>query len=223
MRAHYYVWKNLLNGMDYVGFHHYRRALVFYFLMEPNATSEVALMCADALKHRGELGKTVQLADYIRYLEWIRTWDNKDFSLFKEWVSHFDLIVPRPWVIGGSLGSQYGQAHSAEHWQKLVKVLGDHAWFEQVRAHLDLELPYLVPCNMFIMRSSLFREYMSFWYEVIEKVERMIKPSEDLYQNRVVAFLSERLFTVYLHHLRIQKPTLRIAELPYLFSISFSI
>src|SRR5690242_13728629 len=29
MRGHYYVWKNMLSGCDYVGFQHYRRWLYF--------------------------------------------------------------------------------------------------------------------------------------------------------------------------------------------------
>jgi hypothetical protein len=223
MRAHYYVWKNMLSGLDYVGFHHYRRALVFHFVMPEKADSPVAIICSDASKYRVELGKTVSLAEYHQYLEWLRGWDKKDILLFQEWVGNFDIIIPRPWAINGTLGSQYAGAHSADDWHHLLAILRNHPWLDDVHSHLDLELPHLIPCNIFIMRATLFHDYMEFWYDIVEKLETVITPSPDPYQSRVIAFLSERIYTIYLHHLRLKKPRLKIVELPYLFSISYSV
>ena len=216
MRAHYYVWKNKILELDYVGFHHYRRAFLFDFMMEANATSEVAQMCAVKAKDRTIPPPPVDRATFDRYLEWLQNWKLGNISKFKNWVKHFDIIVPRGQLLPGTIGEQYAQCHSLQDWQDLIQILQDHRRFDKVRHCLDFEISYIIPCNMFLMRASIFQDYMEFWYDVMTVLEGSVEVKRDPYQSRALGFLSERVFTIYLHHLRIERPMLRVAELPYL-------
>ncbi len=65
---------------------------------------------------------------------------------------------------------------------------------------------------MFVARSDLFDEYMTLWSRIVEHARPLIAPSE-----RVFGYLSERLFTAWLHRLRCERPRLRIVTLPVLF------
>lgn len=217
MRIQYYIWKNSLRDLDYLGFDHYRRSFLYYFLMEPNCQSDLAIACASKLKHSNDILPNIPHPLYLAYLQWLREWPRSSILFFKEWVSHFDIIVPRSFHLG-SMKQQYAACHNSHDWDLLIDILTDHARFSDIKIHLDFDLPHLVPCNMYIMRSSLFVEYISFWFDIMERLRPTIEISDNPYQSRVYAFLSERLFTIYLHHLQIQKPNLRIGELPFLFT-----
>jgi hypothetical protein len=56
---------------------------------------------------------------------------------------------------------------------------------------------------------------MSFWYEAMSEFKKAVKPNADPYQSHVYGFISERIFNLYLYQLRMERPTLRIAEIPY--------
>jgi hypothetical protein len=67
---------------------------------------------------------------------------------------------------------------------------------------------------MFVMRTDEFNDYMSFWHETIQEFARLVKPQPDGYQSRLYGFLSERIFTLYLYQLRMERPGLKVLEVP---------
>jgi hypothetical protein len=216
MRGHYYVWKNMSSELDYVGFHHYRRAFIFDFMMEANDTSVVAQMCAANTKDRSIPPQPIDRSTFDRYLEWLQNWNPREISQFKEWVEHFDVIVPCKQILPDTMGEKYAKWHFLEDWQSLIQTLQRHRRFNKLDRHLNFEIPYIIPCNMFLMRTSIFQDYMEFWDDVMTALEGLVEVKRDPYQARVFGFLSERLFTIYMHHLRIERPMLCVAELPYL-------
>ena len=65
---------------------------------------------------------------------------------------------------------------------------------------------YYYAYNMFIMKRDLFDDYCSFIFPILEECERRIGQKDDIYQNRYIGFLAERLLSVYLtknRHLKV--------------------
>ena len=61
---------------------------------------------------------------------------------------------------------------------------------------------YYIPYNMFIMRRDILNHYCEWIFPILEYCEAMCEQKGDVYQNRYIGFLAERLMTVYLHHHR---------------------
>ena len=180
-RAMYWVWKNLVP--DVVGFHGYRKHVNF----------------------RGDTAgwTRVSLPHFRLYQEWLAGWDGSGIrSLLRE----HDLIVTTPYRFGAGedMTSDFRRSRSARDWAALQDVMG---------GGFDYRLPYVH--NMFFVTSApLFREYMSFWWGICGKLEPLVT-SEDAtdpsYKARAMAFLSERIFSLWLH-----RSGLSYVELPLL-------
>jgi hypothetical protein len=63
---------------------------------------------------------------------------------------------------------------------------------------------------MYMMRSELLDEYLTFCFEVLEFYR-----SKLTLRDRALGYLSERLFSFWLYQKRIDQPTLRVLELPF--------
>lgn len=74
----------------------------------------------------------------------------------------------------------------------------------------------LVPFNLFVARRSVMQAFCSWMFDLFELIDSytQLPTDEDSYQGRVIAFLSERLFTVWAAH---HRKDLRIAHRPYVF------
>jgi hypothetical protein len=64
---------------------------------------------------------------------------------------------------------------------------------------------------MYIMRSDLLNEYLTFCFEVLSFCKSRLALG-----GRALGFFSERLFSFWLYQKRIEVPTLRVLELPFL-------
>jgi hypothetical protein len=61
------------------------------------------------------------------------------------------------------------------------------------------------------MRSDLLNEYLTFCFEVLAFCQSRLE-----LQGRALGFFAERLFSFWLYQKRIETPTLRVLELPFL-------
>lgn len=206
MRCHYWVWRNDRPETRVV-FQHYRRAFLFQPIIEAN--SEFGALSESAYMHPHLQVMGVQQADFCRYLEWL---DGDGGAQLAEWLGDVDIVVPRPLVLPATLADHYCADHRASDWEMFVDVLAS----ENLN---PAPLPYLTALNSFAMSAQLFDEYMELWWRVMSVLRRSIcLPRVGDYQRRSLAFLSERLFTVWLHRLRIERLELRIITMPVLFS-----
>ena len=215
MRQQYFVWKNLLWSLDYVGFEQYRRLL----MLDPLPAAELQeryprvlavrrKLAAYAVEWRG-VADADTFRDYLRLREELLP---TRVAALTDWISRYDIIAPR----------RYVQFNVEEQWllAKLPRGLWDQfidkircsafmrhrtnfVQTDQVGAHF---------CNMFIMTTALFDEYMSFWSEVVLEMFSAYDQS-----SRDVGFLSERLFSFWLLQKQVENPLLRVAEVPHLF------
>jgi len=213
MRAQYYVWKNLLSAYDFVGFQHYRR-FIFFDQMPSASHNQLLLQIRRAcLRDANPIEIKVDAASFRAYQSTLQGLGAGDIDALREVIGRHDIITVRPWPC--SLAEQYRTTHVAMDWDTLVQVLSQHSRFRSDPSHLELDLKMLYSCNMYVMSAAAFDEYMSFWHETMQKFSSLVKPHADPYQSRVYGFISERIFTLYLYQLRMERPQLRITALPY--------
>jgi len=212
MRAHYYVWKNLLSDYDYVGFQHYRRN--FFFDQIPAASRDQLL----TVLHRFVLQDhrlnfiDINPEAFGLYQRFFQQCDVTDIESIKGFVGRHDIIAVRP--MHTLLKEQYAQGHVSADWDTLARLLPQHSRFQRIPQQFTFDLQALYVCNMFIMSAAEFNEYMTFWWEFMTAFAKEVKPHADPYQSRVYGFISERIFSFYLFQRRMELPTLRFAELP---------
>lgn len=211
MRAHYYIWKNRLAGYDYVGFQHYRR-LFFFDQMAAAAQDPLCTAIRNHFLREPHVFIDLTPEMFHHYQTILRQCGAADIELIKDFIGRHDIITVRP--ICGPLGEQYAAFHLAGDWDALVRLLPQHSRFRSKPQFMSPDLKLLYTCNMFIMRASEFDEYMNFWHELITGFAREVKPHDDPYQRRVYGFMSERIFSLYVHQRRMEQPLLRFAEMP---------
>ena len=202
MRCHYHIWKHRLAGtidntgdytekpLDYVGFQQYRRA--FWFGEASGMATTLPIGSESGLFLGVEFGF--------------------DLSNIRKIIADTDMIVPRRWPALPNIGEDYCRTQLRSDWNMLVSMLDGAPPMGQLARSLD----YLHPCNMFVMRVELFREYMDWWWSGMSKLAERITPPAEGYRSRTFGFMSERLFTIWLAWLRRDRPELRILELPLL-------
>lgn len=195
MRCHRQVWQE--GVPDWVGFHHYRRAFLYPIIGTSWRDRALRDPTAQIIQtHPNEFAAYIAALDRIPATDWAH------------WLSSYDVIVPRPLLLGGSMAAQYIAAHRRQDWEMFAALLRE----ERLD---DGRLPYLTAFNMFLMRDWLFNAYMSVWQKVMCQLqERVIPPKGE--QHRVFGFLSERLFTSWLFGMQQQSPRLRVLLLPVL-------
>ena len=197
MTAQYWAWKNDLDS-DYIGFFHYRRYLNFS-------------------------GKNLE-SDCWGNVIYDRPFDGEicaelgiDADRMEEIIRQYDAIVPVPRIIPGGKNI-YGEYASAEGQHKedldmALAVLGEKCpeYAESAKKYMSSERPYEV--NMFIMRRDLFKSYAAWVFDILFEVERRSDfSSYNQYELRVMGFLAERLFGIWLTHNQEAK-SLRTLEL----------
>lgn len=193
MTAIYWVWKNLA-GLEGVGFCHYRR----YFDLRNDAAGssrETRLRTpGDVACHQSSFA---------------------DRSVIARILDEGAIVVTRRTEEGTANAEQYMSAHVAEHYLAMVNcVLARHPHLvRQVVAHLRDD--GFCGNNMFVMRWADFDGLCRFWFDCLFALERKIAPKPAGYQRRVLAFLSERLFDIYIRALR--DSGRRVVERPIFF------
>ncbi len=117
-----------------------------------------------------------------------------------------DVVVTYPILNFDSVRTQYGKDHVIEDWDTLMDVIEDIAPDYHAAACEVQNGIYYYAYNMFIMKKDLFNDYCNFIFPILEECERRIGQKDDIYQNRYIGFLAERLLSVYLtknRHLKV--------------------
>ncbi len=112
------------------------------------------------------------------------------YSMPPPWLEKVDVVTATPWHFKVPIGEQYASAHRGGEWEAFraeAPALAEHAR-DQCSYH---------PCNIFVMRVCEFNRYMRFWWTLMQRIERRIEPLPAGYQGRALAFLSERIFSLW--------------------------
>ncbi len=207
LTGHYAVWKN--HPSEAVGFCHYRRYLIPRQLSgwirssahKPYADHGIGgvgnYASGHLITHEAMQAQFSQ-CDYIGLLE--------------AQLQEVDILLPlsNPLPEGGLL-HQYGNAHPVEPFFRMLALLAaddnqmarDAHWFFTSHPHAHWN-------NLFITRWEIYTEYCEFLFDLLLRLDAQIAPLESVYQNRICAFLSERLMNFW-----VWKKQLKIAELDW--------
>ena len=212
MRGQYHVWKNSLANADFVGFQHYRRWLFFDQMPTAAQLPLIAHIRKTYLSdpHVNDLSADEQF--FKIYTDAMQALDAADLDAIRDTVSRYDIVTVKPWKF--HVANQYKSLHVPEDWDTLMAVLAKHSYFKSRLNQINPDLQAFYGCNMYVMSAREFDAYMAFWYEAIQEFAHLVKPHADQYQSRLYGFVSERLFTLYLYQLRMERPALRVLEVP---------
>lgn len=184
----YWIWKNDLTS-DIVGLCHYRR----YFDFKDSQNIFIRQLIADKNFKN-------YLNDFINPVK------------VEHYLKDADIVLPIQHELGCSMQEQYCNDHIANDFYVAKEVIADlyPEYKESMEYVFGCKWIYLY--NMFIMKKSVFNNYMEWLFNILFEVEKKITISTDPYQARVFGFLAERLLNVYVYHNK-----LKIKEVPIVF------
>lgn len=136
--------------------------------------------------------KYAGLCHYRRHFE--LDWDMLDQIS----TSDVDVVVTVPILNFPSVGAVYRQDHVKKDWEILMEAIETICPEYQESAKEVEEGIYYYGYNMFLARREILDDYCSWLFPLLRYCESYCEKKEDLYQNRYIGFLAERLLTVYL-------------------------
>lgn len=146
-------------------------------------------------------------SEYIGLSHYRRRFDFSNEEIKALTDGGIDAIVTTPVINVPSVKYMYGKNHIADDWETMKGVV-DNLFPEYSKTVGEIEeANYYVPYNMFIMKRSVFESYCEWLFPILEQCESLIGEKIDIYQNRYIGFMAERLMTVYFKY---HKDDLRI-------------
>ena len=212
LRHQFFVWKNLIESYDYVGFEHYRRP----FFIDPLPAHQLATDFPDLMTMRlyfaayNIAGMRRGSSVFGNYLEMRRSLDGDRIAQVKSWIGSYDIVVPK--ANNENIERQWKQCHEPELWDVLKAGIQTSGYFAQRSNFVFFELERCHFANMYVMRRELLKEYLQFCFDVLQYCR-----SNAALTGRALGYFSERVFSFWLYQKRIECPSLRILELPFLF------
>ena len=190
LTAIYWAWKNYdkLGDPDYIGLHHYRRFLNYSDPLNETDNWKCAFFDFDKAScnrfgwNREAIEKMCDGADLV-------------LPLIEQ------IMDPHDWVTPANLETHYKHSHYPEDLDTAAALIKKtHPEYAQT---LDTALSsgYGHFCNMFIMSKELFFDYADWLFSIILPLETILPVTDPKYkaeQKRVLGFLGERLFNVWI-------------------------
>jgi Domain of unknown function (DUF4422) len=211
LRHQFFVWKNLLDCYDYVGFEHYRRV----FFIDTLPAEQLAVEFDDVWEMRlffagfNNVGLKRGQHEFRQYLAMRQSLDAAAIANLKHWIGGYDVIVPRRNM--ENIEEQWKSCFDDDDlWDVMVEGVNRSQIFRTRPNLICFQIQTCYFANMYIMRSDLLHEYLSFCFDVLAFCQSRI----DLV-GRALGYFSERLFSFWLYQKRIEIPTLRVLELPF--------
>jgi hypothetical protein len=184
MAAPYSIWKEE-KVPQIIGFHGYRKHINFRDPMEINS---------------GQLAPgwaAVDLETFRAYQRWLVDWDA--LRITHDWLLCNDVLTVEPFdcSYNGGMAKDYAISRSEQDWKVLESILGERGFGRE-----DFDTPYIRPMH-FVCRDFVFCNFMRFWNDVRKELELRVY-SDDARspeaQTRALAFLSERIWSIWLDH-----------------------
>lgn len=198
LTAQYWAWKHA--DADYYGFMHYRRHFAFRDIPDPVGLGGVTILPQIDEEYKRNIGLS----------------DNEIYACIKD----YDVILPTPidtsaW---GTLNnevqfSSLGNLHAVDFDLACQTVLELYPEYEEAVSEFR-KGSYAYWYNMFIMRKEIFRNYSEWLFRILEGTERKIDFTYFSEQEmRSLAFMAERLLTIFMIKLRKDQPSLKVKHL----------
>lgn len=201
LTAQYWAWKNV--DSEYYGFFHYRRYLAFD-----------AVYPVDS---RGRIGNGKNPKPYIELdaLEGnLSAYHLKEDSM-RQVIEDYDMVTVLQEQINTTVYRQYCQYHPQVALDRILEIIKEKypAYQQAAERYMDSKAIYYM--NMYVMKKTLFMEYASWLFDILEAYERDADfPKDGKTEKRIMGYLAERLFGIFYTYQRSQGAV--CAELPYL-------
>jgi hypothetical protein len=212
LRHQYFVWKNLIDSYDFIGFEHYRRP----FFIDPLPAGELAEAFPEMMTMRlyfaayNIAGMRRDSSTFSNYLSMRRSFDADRVAQVKSWIGSYDIVVPK--ANNENIERQWKQSHDVDLWDVLKAGIQASAYFRQRQNFVFFGLERCHFANMYVMKRDLLDEYLRFCFDVLSYCR-----SNAPLTGRALGYFSERVFSFWLYQKRIECPGLRVLELPFLF------
>lgn len=198
LTAQYWAWKNV--EADYYGFMHYRRHFAFREIPNPIGLGGVTVLPRIDEEYKKHIGLS----------------DNEIYACIKD----YDVILPIP-VDASAWGtlsnevqfSSLENLHAVDFDLTCRTVLERYPEYEEAVAEFrNGSATYWY--NMFIMRKEIFCDYCEWLFSILEHTEPKIDFTYFSEQEmRTLAFMAERLLSVYMIKLLKDRPDLKVKHL----------
>lgn len=111
--------------------------------------------------------------------------------------SDIDVILTIPILNFPNVRSAYIHDHCEEDWEIMLRAIKELApEYDKTADRLQKGVFYYA-YNMFIAKKEIFDLYCAWLFPILEYCEAHGTKKEDLYQNRFIGFLAERLMSIY--------------------------
>lgn len=186
LTAQYFIWKNQndFDTNDYIGLMHYRRFLNFSNNLYPE-----------------NIYGQVEYPFYQENFDELFGYNNPNLA---DYIKDFDIVTAKPTYIGGegNVYTHYKKYHHIKDYELALKILLEKypEFKEAVREYNNSEYAYFT--NSFIMSKDLFNKYSEWLFSILFEADKLIKNYKDFFDNRVIGFIAERLFGVYITYLK---------------------
>jgi len=138
--------------------------------------------------------------DYIGHYGYRRFLDIKIEDI-PERLKFYDFIIGEPFIVPqDNIAQQFIDCHGKHNWNVLLKGLEDLG-YSTTFFYNTRDLQY---SNLFIATYDKFSKYMSWLWNIINKLESRVEIPKEDYQCFIFAFLAERLFTFYLSYYQME-------------------
>ena len=140
-------------------------------------------------------------AEYIGWSHYRRRIEISEEELEELMQQGIDVIMPQPLNLFVSVKEQYIEDGTLDAWNVMIQVLKELEPEYYETAKIIFEQNMLFPYCMGIYKYSYFEKYCSWLFPILEEVYARLNGRLDVYHNRYVAFIAERLNSLYfLHH-----------------------
>lgn len=196
LTGNYWVWKNFLPAhpeVEYVGFCHYRRFLDFTRPPQKNGWP---------------------FADKDGYESFSIGFDKRYKSdLILRHIEGYDLILPTPSFADTTTEQIFCTHHPAREFNLLVEIIArDYPTYRDALNEFRIDRKNYI-CLNYVMRRELFDSFMTWIFDVLEKLEQSSDWSQyhAYMDEKVAAYLAEIFFNVWLRKMK-QTHNLKILE-----------
>lgn len=191
LTSFYWVWKNYpQNDDELIGFSHYRR----YFIREPNFFSLDKLRKL-IVKKQSE----VVVADLFtkKIVDKFEA-DLNTYQFILPYAEPLHLTDQRKILI--SIKDQYIYNHIKEDWFIMEACIKEMYPDYYESFNVVKEKKHMRNYNMFITRRKYFNDFCAWMFPLLMDIYSKVTVCEYPYQKRVISFMSERLFNLYIYH-----------------------
>lgn len=109
-----------------------------------------------------------------------------------------DIVVTVPVMNLETVKVQYAKDHSETDWDVLGQAIDVLSPEYKDAYNAVSNSSFYFAYNMLIAKRKVFNDYCEWLFKILEYCENQIGSKDDMYQNRYVGFLAERLLTIYI-------------------------